>query len=213
MRKLYSLIAAFIFTLAVSGMSAGTAFALPSPSLETWTDKSENVNRSGTPVRVLKLVRYTSRDSDGFALASGDAVVYDTNSDDGVSVRQTNTSADGTLAGIMVTAVSTADGNSVSAHEDWGRRNWGWALVHGPINANVRAGGSNAHTVGDSWVTSRDGGAITATQNFNLSHDMADAAWQTYTNLMVRQESKKGGFFLDTATASDTSVEVFVNLE
>lgn len=191
------------------------AFAYPDePTFESVTKLGPN-QRQGVAVREIKLVRYTSRDANAITINSGDAVVYDTNSDDGVSIRRTTTSADGALAGILVTQILTADGNSTSALDDAGRRNWGWALVHGPVVANVTAGGTNVHSIGDPFYTSKNEGSVTTLETFTYSMD-SGVTLATYNSNALHYSKKisaSGGFFMDAASASDTTAEVFVTLE
>ena len=192
-----------LFTLCVV-CSAGNSYAAE-PTYETWTDKSVHTNKQGTPVRVLKRVRFASRDANAVGIVSGDAVIYDTVSDDGVTIAFTTTSKDGAFAGIAVTTIQTADSASANAQEDAGKRNWGWIIVHGPANANVTASGTNANAVGNPLITSRDQGKVTTLEAPRgagaASLDTAFAA------------SNSGGFFYDAADGSSTTVDVFVNLE
>lgn len=199
MRYIYSLVIASFLAIGLTGIAS----ADPSPTYETWTNKSSNIGKKGTPVRVLKLVRYASRDANATSILSGDVVVYDTVSDDGVTVTRTITSADATIAGIAATTIFSADGSSTSAQEDSYHRNWGWIIVHGPATATVTAGGTNGATVGTPFYTSRDEGRV-AGMSTGAGADQA---------AVLRMATSTGGFFQDTPAASDTSVDVFVKLE
>ena len=190
-----------LFTMCV--VCSANAYAAD-PQFRTWTDKSMMTDKQGTPVRVLKRVRFASNDANAVGIVSGDAVKYDTVSDDGVTVAFATTSKDGAFAGIAVTTIQTADSASASAQDDAGRRNWGWIIVHGPANANVTAAGTNNNAVGAVLITSRDQGKVTTFETPTGSVASLDTAIAA---------ANSGGFFYDAASASDTTVEVFVNLE
>lgn len=198
MKRIFFAFAAFILV-------ASAAYAYPDdPTYDTWTNKSQNASLSkGSPVRVLKMVRYGNNVDIGAAIVSRDVLVYDLVSDDGITVTISTVSADAHLAGIAVTAIQTADSTSTRAADDWGRRNWGWAIVHGPAIVAVTAGGTNGNSVGDPWIPSADDGRATTVP----TQDRTTAA-----GAMAVARSK-GGFFMDAAVAADTAVEVFVNLE
>ena len=154
--------------------------------------------RQGEPVRTYKLIRFSTRGPNIASLASNDVVVYDTNSDDSVSVRTTTTSADAAIAGVVQMTIQSADSNATSAFDDAGKRNWGYILVHGPAKVSIGTGSS--FTVGQAWMTSADAG--------KAGNWAAPTAYDTKMS-----NSPVGGFFYDTATASDTTAEVFVRLE
>lgn len=180
---------------------SGVAFAAQEPTLSGWENKSRYAQQAGegTQTTVLKLVRNSMAGSSVAGISSGDVVIYDTVSDDGISVRTTTTSADGAIAGIAVTSIPSSDNLSgTSAAADAGHRNFGYIIVHGKATANVTAGGTNNNAVGDGFVTSTDAGKITM-------NDLTTAA--------LSRRSPKGGFFYDGADTTSTSVDVQVNLE
>ena len=191
-----------IFALFIAVMFIGVnASALGEPTYESYQVKVNATQKRGEPVRTLKLVRFSATDLNTATLSSESVVIYDTTSDDGVSVSTTATSNDGAIAGVVATGVTipTADSTATTkASDDAGRRNWGWIVVHGPTTARVTAGGSNSHSVGDPIVTSSDRGAITGYSGASLANV---------------QRHADGGFFLDAAGATDTTAEVFVMLE
>lgn len=206
MRKLY-ILAVAIFAITLSQ----PAFAINEPSFANQEKKSMPGALQGEPIRVVKLVRYSTRGNSTTSLTSGDAVVYDTVSDDGISVRRTTSSGDGAFAGITAVTILTADSNASSAFDDAGLRNWGWIVVHGPMVANAGTGGTNGNAVGDFFITSVDAGSVTTLE---LSRGIAGV---TVDTAVMRSELKRtaaaGGFFLDAADGTSTSYEVFVENE
>lgn len=197
-KKLISLFAFFL-------LACGVAIAAE-PTYESWTDKSQYAARQGTAVRVLKRVRYVSRDANSTSLVSGDAASYSVISDDGVSVTRPTVSADGSFAGIIVTTIQTADSDSVVAQDDAGERNWGYMIVHGPASANMTAGGGNGCGTGDIFITSVDESNVTTLQ-FTAAGTAATVA---HVNTAVRG---KGGFFMDACDGTATVIDVFVEKE
>lgn len=204
-----SLLMAFGLGLSVA------AYAYPDPILKGWDNKSkfaQQVAGAGgtTQVTTLKWVRHSSQGPNIAGIASGDVVVYDTVSDDGISVRLTTTSADGAIAGIAVTAIPSSDnatGSTGTAFDDYGRRNWGWILVHGRIIAKTSAGGTNGNSIGDAFITSTDSGAITSLISFDTSTVAQNL------NRAAKASQASGGFFYDTSDGTSTTYDVQVNLE
>ena len=187
-------------------LSGGVAIAYDQPTYTTYNELRNAGGRQSEPVRVLKLVRNPSRDTTATGwisvtgIQSGDAVRYDCVSDDGVTVGYSVvTSRDTAFAGIACTLIPSADAASSSALDDIGRRNWGWIVVHGPADANVKAGGTNGNAAGGFFITSRDFGTITGIEGANSADVSASAG--------------KGGFFLDAADGTSTTVQVFVQAE
>lgn len=201
---------ALLVLLAV--MVSGNAFAAftnpPEASIDARKEGLDGRKMGSQPV-VIILVRNSLTGINQVGIASEDAVVYDTNSDDGVSVKLTTVSADGALAGIAVTTILTSDAaTGTTAYDDYGRRNWGYVLVHGKCTAKVTAGGTNGNVVGAPFITSTDSGAITTYYSFDSAVTVADRV-----NTVLRIGSNKGGFFYNTADGSSTSVPVQVELE
>lgn len=188
-------------------MLAGTSFAFVNPPDPDIIAEKKGV--SGKKVweqaAVVLLVRNAHAGLSGtMNILSEDAVIYDTNSDDGVTVRLTTTSADGALAGIAVTAITSSDAaTGTAASDDWGRRNWGYILVHGKCTAKAVAGGTNVNAVKDAFMTSTDSGAITSNELFPSSANGILSAYRAAVG--------SGGFFYDACTTA--SCEVQVDLE
>ena len=202
--KIKFLVISLVAMLATSGV----VFAASEPTLSGWENKSKYAQQAGegTQVTVLKLVRNSAASPNSTTISSGSAVVYDTVSDDGITVRTTTTSADGAFAGIAVTSIPSSDNSSgTTAAADAGHRNFGWIIVHGKTTATVTAGGTNGNAVGDFFITSGDAGTITT-----MMANTEGIAQNTELKKMVRG---KGGFFLDAADTTSTSVDVFVEKE
>lgn len=180
------------------------------PQFADWYNKSKYAQQGGKAgdanTVVLQYVRFGDNDQDNTFISSGDVVVYDTNSDDGVTVRLTTTSNDGAIAGILATAISTSDNTTgTSWRDDWGRRNWGWIVVHGMTRANCTVAGTNGVAAGGAFVTSADAGQVTG-----LEPSGAAVAGNGVTNAA---RTARGGFFMDAADTSSGKMDVYVLLE
>lgn len=161
------------------------------------------------PTRVYILVRYASRDggvgtNNAPTLAAGSAVIWDLISDDGVTIKTTTTSGDPAFAGIVTTAILSAEtANTSFASDDNGKRNWGYIQTYGPVTAKVVAGGTNANAAGNFFITSRDEGAITTAETAigTASTDILNAA---------RISGSRGGIFYNAGDGTSTTATVFV---
>lgn len=198
-----------IFSLLSFVVISSQAFAFTNPPEPTVIAEKKGVSgrKQGDQAAVVVLVRNSHSAPSTATINSGDAVVWDTNSDDGVTVRHTTTSADGAFAGIAVTAILSSDATSgTSAQDDAGLRNWGYILVHGKTHANVTAGGTNGQAIGGAMITSTDAGKVTSIEQITTNDP-------TGLRPYVRAIGNRGGFFYDAADTSSTSVEVQVTLE
>ena len=185
----------------------GVAFAVDLPS-DVGMIKRATGSSQSTPTRVYKLVRFGSNTTEGSVqtISAGEAVVYDTISDDGVTIRRTTTSADVAFAGIAVTSIPTSDAlTGTTAADDSGRRNWGYIIVHGPTTAAIALAGTNGHAAGDPFITSTDSGRVTTFA--------ASSAFPSNGERLVKQTGAIGGFFFDASDTTSTSIEVFVKAE
>lgn len=192
--------------VAIIGMGS-VAFAFDEPTFSSWNQKRNVGGRQSDPVITLKLVRFASRDTGETlgvfpSISSGDAVVYDLVSDDGVTVALTNTSGDASFAGIAVGTIQSADGGSTSAADDNGRRNWGWIAVHGRVLANTSAGGTNANVAGQPFYTSRDAGKVTG---------FSGSTTGVYVDANRVGRMRSGGFFYDAVTTGTQAVVQVTN--
>lgn len=167
--------------------------------------------RSSTAVRTYMLCRNGSQSANLGIISIGSAVVWDTISDDGVTVRMTTTSGDNAFAGIAVTTIQTSDNNTATAasHDD-GRRNWGYIQVYG-YNGDALTGGANGNAAGDLFITSSDSGRITTLEGCSFSGD--SGALAGYNSKIARQLQAigaKGGFFFDANSDNSSTTEVFI---
>lgn len=102
----------------------------------------ESGGPAATAVRVYTLVRYPEINPvrpDGLrGISAGDVVVWDTVSDDGLTVNYLDrTGSTDSVAGVVVTdTIPTADVTG-TASETAGRRNWGYIQTYG-LNTNVQ---------------------------------------------------------------------------
>jgi hypothetical protein len=186
---------------------AGNALAFTNPPEPSIIAEKKGVSgrKMGEQAAVIMLVRSSHSTPNSVTINSGDAVVYDTNSDDGVSIRHTTTSADPAFCGIAVTAILSSDATSGNnAYDDWGRRNWGFVLVHGKTFANLTAGGGNGAAVGAPLITSGDAGAVTTTVSV-VSNGVGSVA-----EAIARS---KGGFFYDSLASDATTTVAEVQID
>ena len=201
-----------VIALTLLTMAFGVnAYAVDRPA-DNGIIKRPDGGRQSQAVKVYKLVRNSSQNGTTGVISIGSVVVWDTVSDDGISVRMTTTSRDGAIAGIAVTLISpdvTALGPAAS--DDEGKGNWGYIQVHGNCNALTLTGGTNGNAAGNVFITSSDAGNITTFRS-DVGNSDAIAVLNT----------RNGGFFYDaTGTASSgtsasvgqTQVDVFVTLE
>lgn len=160
--------------------------------------------------KVITLVRWPFNNNGGVsqtnvaAPVSGDVVIYDfVTADDGVTIRKTSTSADGAVAGVLVTSIQTSDSaEGTSSTFDSGRRNWGYMMIHGPVIANLTASGGNGCSTGDAAITSTDVGKVTTLENDGISPNFAQ----------VKAAGNKVGVFMDSCSSATTN-RVFVEAE
>lgn len=140
--KLFSLL-----ILLVSAFVPMVAFAYPDDG--SVADKWSNPNPND-PYKIFTLVRYPSTSANEPGLSKGDVVIWDTVSDDGVTVNIStstgvfnNTSSIDAVAGVIVSTLIPSADQANSAGGDINRRNWGWMQVYG-YNSTVNITGGNA---------------------------------------------------------------------
>lgn len=190
-------------------MACSTSFAFDEFTGNSNTQLRNVGGRQSDPVVVLKLVRNASRDAaaTGFisttGFQSGDALIYDLNSDDGVTVSYTIVSGDAAFAGIAAGLIPSADTASSAVSDDNGRRNWGWIVINGRCLAKTTAGGAGAPTAGQPFYTSTDTGAITS---------YTGATTGTYVDAVVVAKKRAGGFFFNADAGSSQSVVYVDNM-
>ena len=150
------------------------------------------------PHKIFRMVRVVRPDllvNDLPALSADAIVIWDTNSDDGVTVTTTTTSYDSRVAGIMATSTQTPDvgQGGFTAIQSIGLRNWGWLQTYGKAEVNVQSDCGTA--------TVKDGlscGSVSGEACDFLASD-SDAS----ANGMA-------GFFYDTASGGADGAEVFL---
>lgn len=197
MRKQLSLL------VAILGLLVSTsAYAINNPDMANYEIRRGTGGQQADAQRSVRLVRFGNRGANVSSLVSGDVVIWDTLSDDGVTIATTTTSADGAIAGIVCTTIPTADGSANTAFDDQGRRNWGYIITSGKADANVGAGGTNSNSIGDSFITSTDAGKITGVPALPSVGSKAESIAKA-----------RGGFFFDAGDTTSTTVEVYVRLE
>lgn len=192
MKKIYSFLLVATLLLGMGGV----AFAYDDGGAVNVKETS-----GGSPadaVRVYQLVRYPAVDAGGpeNSLSAGDVVVWDTNSDDGVTVNSTHkaTMSCDAVAGVVVSTVLTGDVNSStsSAAGDLGRKNWGYIQTYG-YNASCKIAG----------VVPFAGAPLCASPTDEHYAMTADSGTEAVRRRLL-------GFAYDTQAATG-SAEVFVN--
>lgn len=150
------------------------------------------------PHRKFRLVRYVPLLGEVLSqtLTANAVVVWDVNSDDGVTVTVTSTSYVSTIAGIIVQDALTPTKLGRTAAQDLGRRNWTWLQTYGPSLARVQID-ADLVSAGKALATGSQWGLST-----NFLPSTTDAALQG-----------NGGFWYDTAGAGTQGVEVFLRCE
>lgn len=126
----------------------------------------------GTPVRVYTLVRYPVFSPNVPSLSAGDVVLWDTISDDGITI---NTMGEGgvtisndAVAGVVASlAIPTADVQGNTATQDVGRRNWGYIQTYG-LNTDCNIDGTTI-TVGQALIPSSVARKASATVGANTN--------------------------------------------
>ena len=151
-----------------------------------------------TAEKTFRLVRYVpaAGTQNAATLDQYSIVVWDTVSDDGVTVTTTTTSGSNAVAGIIVQNALTPPALGLSAQDDAGKRNWTWLQTYGYSKTIAENGGLLG--VGDTFGTSTTAGKSNV---FVLGT----------TTVGVRGDA---GFAYDTATGDgSTTSEVFVKCE
>lgn len=147
------------------------------------------------PHKIFRMVRYQpSTCATSSTMSKDSIVIWDTTSDDGITVTTTTTSYDSAVAGIIVTQALTPDLCSRTAANDVGGRNWTWLQTYGLSQTNVDPLNTGPTVKAAMATSTREGEATTfiGGGTSSLTQGMA-------------------GFFYDTATAGDDDVEVFIN--
>lgn len=144
MKKIISLII-------ISLLCVGAAYGINYPG----SDNFDIIGNSGgakgisAATEVIR-VRYSFQPAPGaeytaVGLNSGDVVIWDITSADGISISGCITDEDATYAGVLVTAITSANTSNVRADT----RNWGFMAVSGYCLARIDTSGA---TAGDALV-------------------------------------------------------------
>jgi hypothetical protein len=179
-------------------LCAGMAYALVPTNNSGPGDIMGNGKAVSDAHKIFRLVRYVPTDNTDIAdtITKDSIVVWDTISDDGVTVTLSTTSADSSVAGIIVTNILTPELGALGATAavDVGRRNWGWLQTYGKSQADFATTAIIAvkGAFGPSTERGMAGGW--------------PSAGATNTGLI----QGKAGFVLDAVTASLTDVDVFI---
>lgn len=149
------------------------------------------------PHKIFRLVRYipASGGPDSGTLAAESIVVWDTTSDDGVTVTTSTTSYDSAVAGILVLEGITPEisTNGWSAVSSIGRRSWTWLQTYGKAQVRVQSDSSEVDA-GDAMGCGDDAGEAT-----DFLPSVTDAT-----------ANGNAGFFYDDATAGADDIDCFV---
>ena len=148
------------------------------------------------PHKIFRLVRYVPAGGASTyveaTLAAESIVIWDTTSDDGVTVTTTTTSPDSAVAGIIVQNALTPDYGLLggTAAGDIGRRNWTWLQTYGKCEVRI----AGAVAAGNAMGTSG-----TAGEAESFIPSSSDA-------------SKQGnaGFFYDAGATTSDNIECFL---
>ena len=132
-----------ILVLALSLLLAGEALAaaISYPAMDSNIILDSPVGFSQTrPTTKIKLVRYGKNVADAASLNSGDVVVWDMNSRDGVTISGCHVLNAVSYAGVLVTTINTPDSSAMGQGDD----NWGWMATEGYCLAQVTTAQADA---------------------------------------------------------------------
>lgn len=182
----------FLSLLLVSLLFGGYVFAQSGTSTGPSQGELISMPYQNTPPKRFRVVRYLGpQDLEG--LAADAIVVWDTTEDDGITIIETTTSSDSTVAGIIENACLTQDTDGNTAAQDRGKDNWTWLQTYGKAQVDV----ITIVGAGDAMGT-----GTTAGEASNYA--------PTGNNAKTRGNA---GFFMDAAAKDATDVEVFLKCE
>lgn len=159
--KKYIIAVVALLVLATGSLAHAYSEGTASPSAKRETEAPGYV-----PYKEVQLIRFGENGPNGVGLSAGDVVVWNTVSDDGVTIALTGTgmSADA-VAGVIVSAtIGTVETVGTTPGIDYGRRNWGFMQVRGYCPTVNVTGGSIA---GSSLAASPTARYATAAQAGN----------------------------------------------
>lgn len=153
------------------------------------------------PHKTFRLVRWVGErhwNRVGQKLSADSIVIWDTISDDGVTITTVATSYDSRVAGVIVVACLSAESwDSNSAAIDRSKRNWTWMQTYGKSQVDL-ATTAIVLTVGSALATGDVVGR-------------AGVFWPT--NTTSAQLQGNAGFFYDAESYGATNCEVFLRVE
>jgi len=187
MKKLLSITFAILMAFIVVG--SAEAVSPPDHGFGKVEQAGGVGGRNSDSPRIIRVVRYANQGPNVASLDAGDAVGWSTISDDGVTIDLVSTVGHNSFAGILATAIQTADATGTSAQDDFGRRNWGYLVTNGLVDADITA--NMTFAAGDPVYLSADSGTI--------GNETAAAA----------ANGRNGGIALD-ATTTETTVQVLM---
>jgi hypothetical protein len=185
------------------------------------------------PPKTFRLVRFVQRDAVDLTITgpgtdvgiSPDAIViWSTLSNDGVTVTTTRVTDDSRVAGISRSYMLQQKTAGNSARDDYGQGNWGWIQTYGVSTVTMSSSVTIANILsGDALGTGSTAGGADI---FQYTGDIPSTA--RYTNYANGEESASGsypvldsnaqhcgkaGFFMNSASASEQGVAVFLKCE
>ena len=185
-------------------MMSGVALAQPAFRQSPGEGAIMNNLQGGTwasPTKTFRMVRWApaQQGPNVPSLTADSIVIWDANSDDGVTVTTTTTSNDSAVAGLIPVRILTPDA-SRSLSSDVGQRNWGYLQTYGYALADCAD--DTVIAAKGKFGTSDQAGLIGGPGALGGGGETAAA-----TNLGL------AGFVFDAVTASKTEQEVFIQCE
>ena len=178
MRKLFSLVLALVV------MFGGVSYA------ELQTDKGTTRGQAGANSQF-----FVARNGRVTGISADRVVIWDTTSNDGVTVTTTTTSADRLVAGVTIDAIPGVTSDNTAA-SGLSQNNWGRVKTYGR-HANVLTAASEPSSAGQLVITSSTAGAVTGTNSDTIGK--------------VSGDGQMVGVALEAA--SSTLVDVFVRTQ
>lgn len=165
----------FVFLAVALALPSGSAWAVPAPGGSSDYEAPPG-SEPFSPPRDVRLVRYGLAGLSTRSIVSGDVVIWDVNSADGLTIAlaEEAVTGDRRFAGVAVTAIATDDNG---AREFTVGGNWGYIATHGYALASidsaitVAATSAGAQRVG--LYVSAVEGAFTTTEGAPNSQDVA----------------------------------------
>ena len=196
MRKIIALVLAVL-------LLGGTAFAATpghrvSPGIGNIPVQGGTISDAQ---KTFRMVRYmpASATVNSATLSADTIVIWDTVSDDGITVTTTTTSGDSAVAGIVANACLTPDTGAIgrTAKADRNSRNWTWLQTYGLADVYVQDNGTL--DVGEALGTSSTAGVATT-----------GVTWGTATGTV---QGVAGFAYDDVAGTGSNTGEVFVKCQ